>query len=222
MSSEVKHTPDGIDSSKIDVAVRFLNNPNVYYTDKTRKIEFLKSKGLSDEEIEFALNKANVEHHKEDDKQDNGWSYSDYFKGFVLSAGILSAANYAYKAYFLPYIAHEMKDDRRIENLNETVQVLKDDLKQSTYELNGTLKHIQGLLEEQQKLLVSSSMKNEASSLTGLSDLKTELATIKSMMLSKRQFPPAPFTSQGTTEIPAWQQVTSKTEVEESEEVKTA
>ena len=232
--SDSKSTEEiGIDESKIDVAIRFLNNVKVQGTEKEQKIRFLKSKGLSDVEVDHAFSKIYATKGDSFENDSSGWSLFDYFKGIILGAGILSAANYAYKAYFLPYVAQEMKDDSRIETLGESVQVLKDDIKQNSYELTSILKRLQDLIEQQQTLLtnINNELKNGTlDQQKSLSDVKAELVNVKSMMLSRRQFPVVPFSPQSTTEIPAWQLASegsttteSKSlEVDESDEVKTA
>ena len=207
-------TNEDVDEKKVDVAVRFLSNPNVKSTKKESKEAFLKSKGLSDIEIVEAMKKASFE---SEAIENNKWSLFTYFKGIVLGAGILSAANYAYKAYILPYVAHEIKDDGRIERLGESVQALKDDIKQHTYELSSTLKDIQMLLEKQHKVvtLLHESIQNSSLAHPFLADIKTELSNVKTMMLSRQQFPKVPF-SQQTTEIPAWQRLDNKKITDES------
>lgn len=45
---------------QIDTAVRFLNNPNVTERPFQQKQSFLKSKGLTDEEIRISCDRANV------------------------------------------------------------------------------------------------------------------------------------------------------------------
>ncbi|XP_004208685.1 peroxisomal membrane protein PEX14 [Hydra vulgaris] len=199
---------EDVDSKKVDVAVRFLSNPNVKSTNKESKEAFLKSKGLNDMEILNAMQKASSEC---EIAESNKWSIFTYFKGIVIGAGILSAANYAYKAYILPYVAHEIKDDGRIERLGESVQAMKDDIKQHTYELSSTLKDIQTVLEKQHKVIVllQESIQNSPFDHTTLADIKAELSNVKTMMLSRKQFPKAPFTQQ-SNEIPAWQRVDNK------------
>ncbi|XP_066936665.1 peroxisomal membrane protein PEX14-like [Clytia hemisphaerica] len=199
-----------LDEKKVNVAVRFLNNLNVRDTPKDHKMKFLMAKGLNEQEIELAMKKAEAIRENTKEKEEEEWTFWDYFKGIVLSAGILSSANYAYKAYVLPYVAHEIKDDQRIETLKDSVQVLKDDLKQKTYEFTCTLKSIQSLLEDQKKLLgnIEKELGKKQNDDVSMTNIKTDLASLKSMMLSKDKFPAAPFVSTSgpsSAEIPAWQ-----------------
>lgn len=195
-----------INEKKVNIAVRFLCNFNVRDTPRDRKIKFLEDKGLNQEEITLALEKADEhrENFKESEKEE--WTFWDYFKGIVLSAGILSSANYAYKAYVLPYVAHEIKDDQRIELLKDSVQILKDDLKQKSYEFTCTLKSIQSLLEEQKKLLsnIDKELNKEPNATApSLNNIKTDIETLKALMLNKNNFASAPIRT--TPTIPAWQ-----------------
>ena len=199
-----------IDERKVNVAVRFLNNLNVRDTPKERKVKFLTAKGLNEQEIDLAMKKAEEIRENFEEQEEEEWTFWNYFKGIVLGAGILSSANYAYKAYVLPYVAHEIKDDQRIETLKESVQVLKDDLKQKTYEFTCTLKSIQSLLEDQKKLLgnIEKELGKRPNDDASMNNIKTDLASLKSMMLSKDRFPAAPFIStsgSSNVEIPAWQ-----------------
>jgi len=220
-NTENGNTALDINEKNVNIAVRL----NVRDTPRDRKIKFLSAKGLSEDEIELALEKAEELRLTTKADEDSEWSFWDYFKGIVLGASILSSANYAYKAYFLPYAAHEIKDDQRIETLKESVQVLKDDLKQKTYEFTCTLKSIQGLLEDQKQLLANIEQelgKERTSSTDGsLDNIKSDLTTLKSMMLSKDRFSTAPFIGAANAggssiEIPAWQKAKGEKTKEET------
>ena len=196
--NEEKKNP--VDQNKVGLAVRFLKDDNVKNTDHDRKLNFLRSKGLTEEEIRTA-----EEHCKDAARQSTGWGFFDIAKYAVLGLGALSAANYAYKAYILPYVTNEVRDDQRLETLGESVQTLQDDIKQHTYELTATLKELRSLIEEQQETLKElNKKKSDSVEDKSVHDLKTELASVKSLLLSKTQFAPAPFTS-NSKGIPAWQ-----------------
>ena len=222
-NAESETVPLDISEKNVNIAVRFLSNQNVRDTPRDRKIKFLSAKGLNEDEIELALEKAEELRAATKEDEDSEWTFWDYFKGIVLSAGILSSANYAYKAYILPYVAHEIKDDQRIETLKESVQVLKDDLKQKTYEFTCTLKSIQALLEEQKQLLANIEKElgkeGNSSSNGSLDSIKSDLTSLKSMMLSKDRFPTSPFSAtvagSSSIEIPAWQKVKGEATKEE-------
>ena len=204
--SDSEETLIDINEKKVNIAVRFLCNLNVRDTPRERKIQFLEDKGLNQQEIALAMEKA--EEYRESFKETEAeeWTFWDYFKGIVLSAGILSSANYAYKAYVLPYVAHEIKDDQRIESLKDSVQVLKDDLKQKTYEFTCTLKSIQSLLEEQKKLLANIEREHSSAS---LGNIKSDMETLKTMMLSKNNFASVPIRTSPAV-IPAWQKASEE------------
>ena len=211
---------DDIDGTKVDIAVRFLSNSNVKDTEKEQQEKFLRNKGLSPVEIDLAYQRVlEIEANEIDD---DGWSIFDYLKAIVLGAGVLSAANYAYKAYILPYATRELKDDARMEGLIESFQVVKDDIKQHTYELTGTLKQMQVLMEENQKSLISinSELKKDTTDVSSVSELKSELSMIKSMMLNKTQFPATPYAAvnQKVNEIPAWQRIAEEFNADETTE----
>lgn len=222
--SKMASPPEEVDETKIDIAARFLSNSNVMETEKENQESFLRNKGLNEKEIALAFSR--VAELKEHEKEmDSSWSFFDYMKYLVLGSGILSVANFAYKAYVLPYATRELKDDARMEILVESFQDVKDDIKQHTYELTGTLKQMQTLMEENQKNLVAinASLKSagacetttSSTTAAGVSslavgELKSEISMIKSMMLSKEQFRTTPFTSikpTKTNEIPAWQKI---------------
>ena len=214
-----------IDEKKVNIAVRFLCNQNVRNTPRERKIKFLEDKGLNKQEIELAIEKAEKYRENLKETEEEEWTFWDYFKGIVLSASILSSANYAYKAYALPYVAHEIKDDQRIESLKDSVQVLKDDLKQKTYEFTCTLKSIQSLLEDQKKLLgnIERELGKESNTTASLGNIKTDMETLKTMMLSKNNFASAPIRTSPVV-IPAWQKAskeknTATVEAENKEEL---
>ena len=218
--SDNEETLIDIDEKKVNIAVRFLCNQNVRDTPQERKIQFLEDKGLNEQEIELAMVKAEEYRESFKETESEEWTFWDYFKGIVLSAGILSSANYAYKAYVLPYVAHEIKDDQRIELLKDSVQVLKDDLKQKTYEFTCTLKSIQSLLEDQKKLLANIEREHSSAS---LDNIKSDMETLKTMMLSKNNFASVPIRTSAPAAIPAWQKAseekkTTKDETDKNKE----
>jgi len=206
---------EDIDETKVDIAARFLRNSNVMETDKENQVSFLKNKGLNASEINLAFQRAAEVKKSEAVDDNNSWSMFDYLKGVVLGAGILSAANYAYKAYVLPYATRELKDDARMEVLVEQFQDMKDDIKQHTYELTGTLKSMQQLMVDNQNTLttINDTLVNGGNAGGDVSastaELKSEIAMIKSMMLSKEQFRATPYTAvkSKVNEIPAWQKI---------------
>jgi len=191
-----------IDEKKVNLAARFLQDDSVKETDKERKVSFLKTKGLTEEEIEAAL----LLLHSQPDPEESSWTMFNVLRGVALGLGFLSAANYAYKAYILPYVAKEVNDDKRLEVIVESVQVLQDDIKQHTYELSSTLKQFQSLLEQQQNLLGELTKSAHSTNGSEIKELQSGIDSVKNLLLNSNQFPATPFASKTTTKvIPAWQ-----------------
>ena len=213
---------EGNASKNVDVAVKFLQNSNVRNSPYSKKLEFLKNKGLSQQEIEEAVKRSGtdikqgvIDEPKKSKASKKDWSFGEILRYSILGTSVLAAANYAYKAYILPYMVHELKDDRRIEELLKAVQQMKDNADQNSYELNGTLKALQTLLQQQSLLLksIDKEMPNSISEAnkTSLQELKSELSSIKSIILGRKQFAAAPSFSIPPPSIPAWQRATSDT-----------
>lgn len=193
----------------IKTAVNFLTNPNVQRSPASQKEAFLKKKGLTADEIRIAFERSstvssipivNHGHFIETVHQQQlapvSWFQKarDVLNTVALFAGVAYAVYYFYKRFIAPFLFGKPKKPKSVEasisDLNEVVTKSISDLKNDVQQIHGDLEKVTTVQTEQ------------ASSVRQISSLKTEMATIKGILLSRHQFPSVSLTS---TSIPAWQ-----------------
>lgn len=219
----------GIRTDMVDAAVIFLKNPRVQSSSPAVKRTFLRRKGLTDEEIDAAVEKVTSKSYaKQETHQyaipisDNAGHYSGppsqhmpYMMAYeprslwtrayefthvaALLSGLVYAAYWVYKRYIEPWLfGTRISEADKIEKV--TIEDGIKDLTESVQSLKVTLIQLEMNLRED----ISKHMKPQLTS--GLQDhalyeLKSEVSSIKSLLLNKNQFTPTPHAAK----IPAWQ-----------------
>ncbi|XP_046579952.1 LOW QUALITY PROTEIN: peroxisomal membrane protein PEX14-like [Haliotis rubra] len=146
-------------------------------------------------------------------------------KDFTTTALIISSISYAvyrmYQLYIRPWLqGKSAQDDSRMDRLEQQLVELQN-LNQNMVQVQETLKSIQESLTTQQTSLTAISNTGEGSHTAVkskdtdlLQDVKTEISSLKGLLLSRRQFPPVPQTS---PVLPSWQMSTSSTTLSSSD-----
>ncbi|XP_055537418.1 peroxisomal membrane protein PEX14 isoform X2 [Wyeomyia smithii] len=216
----------------ISTAVKFLNNPNVMRSAINQKQAFLRSKGLNDEEIQLACERAGV--FTKDPTVTNhqtvismgvesasAYSKSQYavqpqqgwfgrMKEMLSSVALISGLMYGmymfYKKYLEPLIFRDKIKkpvDEQIDDLRKTVEVKIDNLNLELTKIKDELNRV-----------------NQTQSATKeLASFKTDLDSIKGLLLNRKQFA-SPTLPMVPPSIPAWQlqsQSQERTPISESE-----
>ncbi|XP_065060777.1 peroxisomal membrane protein PEX14-like [Rhopilema esculentum] len=236
-----------IDEKKIATAVKFLQNPNVRKTTFENRLSFLKRKGLTEKEIEIAVGRSGTKDDKdvkytteitrsEPPKNDaapistvpytqpTSSSFASQLSSVVIGGGILYAAAYAIRVYVVPYfLGKEIQEteslEENIKQLTKGVNELSSIMKSTFTTLEENLKNQQATLAEVSAELAVSKKRLDLlpSDITSLSDVKSEISSVKSLLLSRSQFPGAPFAPASTSpSIPAWQKVSRKEKTEDA------
>ncbi|KAM3922191.1 peroxisomal membrane protein PEX14 [Leptodactylus fuscus] len=214
----------------IATAVKFLQNPRVRQSPVSTRKDFLKRKGLSDEEIELALQQSGTGH---DDPPPLGppglphpgpphhlavqpyqpppSRWRDYGALAVILAGIAFGFHQLYKRYLLPLITSSKESRKQLQRIESSVSEMSGSVTQTVTQLQTTLAAVQELLlQHQQKIqeLTQELAASKASSSTNtilesqsIQELKSEIYSLKGLLLNRRQFPPSP----SAPKIPAWQ-----------------
>ncbi|KAF4078038.1 hypothetical protein AMELA_G00194840 [Ameiurus melas] len=213
----------------IATAVKFLQNPKVRQSPLATRKAFLKKKGLTDEEVELAIQRsgsveealalspsgpphiihssplAPVPH------SPPGYRWRDYGALAIIMAGMAFGFYHLYRKYILPLIMGSKEDKKHLQRIESSIVDMSGTLTQTVTQLQTTLASVQELLVQQQKKIQELSQElanSQASSSTNrmlesqsISELKAEITSLKGLLLSRRQFPASP----SLPKIPSWQ-----------------
>uniref|UniRef100_A0A182JSS9 Peroxisomal membrane protein PEX14 n=1 Tax=Anopheles christyi TaxID=43041 RepID=A0A182JSS9_9DIPT len=201
----------------IVTAVKFLNNPNVVRSAITKKQAFLRSKGLSEDEIQIACERAGVfttgpgQTVISMDVESSGGGVGNYaktayqiqprqnfltrMKDMLSSVALLSGLMYGvylfYKKFIEPLLFRSKKKKTVTEQLTELNQTMT--VKIDT--LNAELSKIKAELNQ---------VNQTNATVKELANFKGDLDSIKGLLLNRKQFA-APNLPVVPPSIPAWQ-----------------
>ncbi|XP_029434996.1 peroxisomal membrane protein PEX14 isoform X2 [Rhinatrema bivittatum] len=214
----------------ISTAVKFLQNPRVNQSPLATRKVFLKKKGLTDEEIEIALQQSGT---AIDDSQSSGppahmvpiqpphlitqpyhsggSRWRDYGALAIIMTGIAFGFHQLYKKYLLPLIMGGQEDRKQMQRIESNISQMSSSVTQTVTQLQVTLASVQELLIQQQQKIQELSQElatSKASSSTSwimesqnINELKSEIYSLKGLLLNRRQFPASP----SAPKIPSWQ-----------------
>ncbi|KAM9342910.1 peroxisomal membrane protein PEX14 isoform 2-T2 [Pholidichthys leucotaenia] len=212
----------------ITTAVQFLQSPKVQQSPLTLRKAFLKKKGLTDEEVELAIQRSGSKEvlpvvpvgppHPLYPTQlapappsPAGFRWRDYAAVTIVIGGMAFAVYQVYKKYILPLIIGSQEDKKHLQRMESNIAAMSGTLTQTVSQLQQTLASVQELLIQQQQKIQELSQElaaAEASSSTNrildsqtAGELKAEIASLKSLLLSRKQFPSTP----AIPKIPSWQ-----------------
>ncbi|XP_076240172.1 peroxisomal biogenesis factor 14 isoform X1 [Calliopsis andreniformis] len=216
----------------VKTAVEFLQNPKVATSPVGRKQEFLRKKGLTEQEIKTAFELASVdttvEHNVIRNPNDytvvpipQGQVYPYYhtpmyqvtllhrIKEFFNTTALIGATIYCiywfYKKFIEPFLFGHRKKDKK--SINESVSELDKTIQTSMKEVKESISKVE---DDVQKLTQNPSIDPMIPQL--VQELKQDLASLKSLLLSRKQFPSAP------ASIPSWQLDAAGTNQEKTSE----
>nr|XP_012385852.1 peroxisomal membrane protein PEX14 isoform X2 [Dasypus novemcinctus] len=211
----------------IATAVKFLQNSRVRQSPLATRRAFLKKKGLTDEEIDLAFQQSGTAGeeplplgpatqvvpvqapHLTVQPYSSRWR--DYGALAIIMAGVAFGFHQLYKKYLLPLIVGGREDRKQLERMEASLSELSGSVAQTVTQLQTTLASVQELLiQQQQKVqeLVHEQATAKATTSTNwilesqnINELKSEINSLKGLLLNRRQFPPSP----SAPKIPSWQ-----------------
>lgn len=211
---------EGVREELVKTAVKFLENSRVQSSTEQMKREFLVKKGLTEAEIEMAFSKASqvmpfqqVQQKMEQQPlqsqlplmiPQNAFSSKlrDLLNILLLIGGASYSIRYIWKKYISPWLFGAPKPVKTPhEMVLETTQaVLKtvEQLQKSVQSLQSSLDNHSSKLD-----LVTQTQQVKPEETGAMQDLKSEIQSVKGLLLSSRSFPQNPPISPPT--IPAWQ-----------------
>ncbi|RUS71047.1 hypothetical protein EGW08_021193 [Elysia chlorotica] len=224
---EVLAPAEGPRENLINTAVKFLQNPKVMTSPLYQKKAFLEKKGLTQVEIDLAVQRAGVveaasaaspvgsanhvgqtgpvqvyqpavgQPHYVPIPPQSGWARA---RDVAMTTVVVASVSYAVYQLFEKYLRPWLlgKSDQE-RRLDRLEQELRaiQSVQDSLTQISGVLATIQASLAEQQKQSLAS-----RGELEGISNLKADIASLKGLMLNKNQFPALPTTA---PILPSWQ-----------------
>lgn len=205
----------------VDTAIRFLQNPKVVPTPLENKRLFLAKKGLTESEIELALKSSGAYNVSSESaqqpaqqqiqnnsqvpalvnnispKQSIIYKVIKWISNFILAGCIAyTAYKLVVKRFFLKSKLEPSKDSLVNENnqLKQTIQEMRETL-------DGLKQSVDNVTNIVRQFHISKPLTNSPNSAE--SDLKSEVQSIKSLLLSRSQFPAVP--TMQPVSLPTWQ-----------------
>nr|CAG4641276.1 EOG090X0FQ8 [Eulimnadia texana] len=217
-----------IRTDMVDTAVKFLQNPRVMQRPASEKEAFLLKKGLTSAEISQAFQQAGQKRFERSERsldQDVGvvqgaghqpnyfasslmtqrskWTIiRDIGNAIVLIAGAGYGLVYLFKKFIAPLIFGRAP---RQKTLAESIDEMNACITQLSANLNASMQNVLEAVNQLNK------RQNEG---PVLSELKNEIASVKGLLLSSRQFPAPPALSRPA--IPSWQLQLGSEKVEQT------
>lgn len=195
-------------------AVKFLQNPRVSSRPKSEKEVFLQKKGLTHAEIQAAFEAAGIS-----TSQDAAGHYSamklaqvqgymkpspkskwvivrDILNAVVLFAGAAYSLRYLYRRFIAPLLFRKKEKSlgEKVDEMNRNLTILVTDLSTAIQNLSETVSALRARQTEKSEM----------------KELKSEVASLKALLLGRRQFP-APPVIVSSPSIPAWQLAATST-----------
>ncbi|XP_050051751.1 peroxisomal membrane protein PEX14 [Dermacentor andersoni] len=213
----------------IATAVNFLENPRVQGSPLSQKRAFLLKKGLTPEEIDVAIERARVgnpntvaEHGlvpyptsppqlppplppRLVQPEYSIWSQLSHFSSSMVIVGVACyGAYYMYKRYMEPYLrgwdGPKSKPDR-LSQVQEQIGALT----QAIQQLREAVASLELAVAQDRKLQKPAEALDSAKQDRTISELKSEVLSVKALLLSRNQFPSAPKLTPPAPSIPTWQ-----------------
>uniref|UniRef100_A0A8C6GZY0 Peroxisomal membrane protein PEX14 n=1 Tax=Mus spicilegus TaxID=10103 RepID=A0A8C6GZY0_MUSSI len=215
---------------QIATAVKFLQNSRVRQSPLATRRAFLKKKGLTDEEIDLAFQQSGTAadepsplgpatpvvpvqppHLISQPYSPRGSRWRDYGALAIIMAGIAFGFHQLYKRYLLPLILGGREDRKQLERMAASLSELSGTVAQTVTQVQTTLASVQELLRQQQQKVQELAHELATAKATtstnwilesqNINELKSEINSLKGLLLNRRQFPPSP----SAPKIPSWQ-----------------
>ncbi|MGH0152874.1 UNVERIFIED_CONTAM: hypothetical protein FKN15_023401 [Acipenser sinensis] len=199
----------------IATAVKFLQNPKVRQSPLGTRKAFLSKKGLTDEEVELAIQHAGVSieephslspsgqqhllhppHLAPVQYSPSGSRWRDYGALAIIMAGMAFGFQQLYRKYILPLIMGSREDKKHLQRIESNISEMSGTLTQTVTQLQTTLASVQELLVQQQQRIQelsqelatseqTSSVANRMLESQSINDLKAEIVSLKGLLLSR-------------------------------------
>uniref|UniRef100_A0A8D8R470 Peroxisomal membrane protein PEX14 n=1 Tax=Cacopsylla melanoneura TaxID=428564 RepID=A0A8D8R470_9HEMI len=212
----------------INTAVAFLKLPQVQASPLKGKQEFLRSKGLTDEEVRISCEIAgafdqvggkNQNAFISDISSNNyaliqqvpqrQWLFviKDVASIAAIVVGIFFMSQAIYQKYLQKYFANNNKKDRKSvqESQSDMIIQMKSDVTEQFLFVQSKLTDLDTKISKLVQNQESQDLENQINN-KQIEDLRGEVLSLKGLLLNRKQFPtPSILPSGGTPSIPSWQ-----------------
>ncbi|XP_032094257.1 peroxisomal membrane protein PEX14 [Thamnophis elegans] len=140
-----------------------------------------------------------------------GSRWRDYGALAIIMTGIAIGFHQLYKKYLLPLIVGGKEDRKQLQRIDSNISEMSGSVTQTVTQLQTTLASVQELLIQQQQKIQELTQELATSKATtstnwilesqSISELKSEIYSLKGLLLNRRQFPPSP----SAPKILSWQ-----------------
>nr|CAG4642116.1 EOG090X0FQ8 [Eurycercus lamellatus] len=213
-SSGSENIPQSIRDELVSTAVKFLQNPRVSARPNSEKELFLQRKGLSSAEIAAAFEASGINRisdntvgHYSSLKVAQVHEYSnssvppprsrwvivkDVLNVAALIAGAAYSLHYFYRRFIAPFLFGRKKE----KTLKESVEEMNNNLTRLVGEVSAAVQSLSATV---------ATLRNNQREKSDIKELKSEVASLKALLLGRRQFPAPPTIVTGPPSIPSWQ-----------------
>nr|CAG4646642.1 EOG090X0FQ8 [Macrothrix elegans] len=213
--NDPENSPQTLRNELVATAVKFLQNPRVAKRPRSEKELFLQKKGLTDAEIVSAFEAAGIvdppvhystvqvaqlrEYSSLAPVPRSKWIIiRDILNAAALFAGVVYSLHYLYRRFIAPFLF-----GKKQKSLSETVEEMNQNMVRLVGDVSAA---VQNLSETVATLQAKQNDKSE------MKELKAEVASLKALLLGRRQFPAPPPLLTGPPTIPSWQMSTSSSD----------
>merc|ERR1712117_885927 len=215
--------PPSIRQDLVETASKFLQNASVVGSPEQVKRDFLLKKGLSESEIKAAFTQVGL---PKPSSQPNyppapvhqvaqisfGSKLRDFLNILLLIGGFSYGVRYIWKKYVMRWIYGAIKEEKSpVDKLTETSNVILttvNSMQKSMMSLESSIERYSNKLNEFTEQLKQVNFDNSREK----NELKSEIQSVKGILLSSRSFPVSPAqsllsasTGNGMNAIPSWQ-----------------
>ncbi|KAK9881678.1 hypothetical protein WA026_017194 [Henosepilachna vigintioctopunctata] len=194
----------------VSTAVKFLQNSKVVNSSLAQKQNFLRRKGLTEEQIRQACELSGAYSYHDNVSRISPplppslmgrhlvpLTFFDKLKDTIHNVALFSVVGYGlykiYQNYIAPYLFGKKK-----KSIDESLEDLNENLNNSIGELKGSLESVK---VEVDKICKQSEWKTDRD----LTDMKSDISKVKCLLLSRKQFPNVSNSPVVPPSIPAWQ-----------------
>lgn len=207
----------------ISTAVSFLKLPQVQASPLKGKQEFLRSKGLTDEEVRISCEIAGAFEHANNNlhglpdisnsfeimrqqPQRYWWPVMrDVASVAAIVVGIFFVSQTLYEKYLYKYFSSSRKDKRSVQNSQSDILALTAEVTEKLVFVQSKLSDLDTKLSKLVHIQDNQDLENQLNN-KQIEDLRAEVLSLKGLLLNRKQFPPPnSLAGGGTPSIPSWQ-----------------
>ncbi|XP_076266355.1 peroxisomal biogenesis factor 14 isoform X1 [Rhynchophorus ferrugineus] len=198
----------------VNTAIKFLQNPKVINSPLAQKQQFLQRRGLTEEEIRIACERSGAYNHHEQYLSkfpQNPYATNVAYRGYIphqvtlfdrirnitQNIALFSIVAYIVQKFFRKYIAPFLFG-RKKKSVEDKIDKLEENVEKSISDIRSSIGDVKSELDK-----ICYTSENEV--VSQIKELQSEVATVKGLLLTRKQFPSVANSPVVPPSIPAWQ-----------------